>query len=87
MKPVKFKHQNIVFAKDQPEYSQLPALRIDSPEGEVISCWKLNFRERIKVLFFGKIWLSLMSFNKPLTPSMLSVDRKDLYSHPDDSKK
>ena len=31
MKPVEFKHQNVVFAKDQPEYQPLPALRIDSP--------------------------------------------------------
>ena len=84
MKPVKFKHQNVVFAKDQPEYQPLPALRIDSPSGEVISCWKLSFKERIKVLLFGKIWLSLMSFNKPLTPSYLSVNRKDVYSHPED---
>jgi len=28
MKPVEFEHQNIVFAKDQPEYQPLPALRI-----------------------------------------------------------
>ena len=39
MKPVEFKHQNVVFAKDQPEYQPLPALRLDTPEGEVISCW------------------------------------------------
>jgi len=84
MKPVEFKHQNIVFAKDQPEYMPLPALRIDSPQGEVVSCWKMSFKERMKVLFFGRVWLSLMSFNKPLTPSYMSVNRKDVYSHPDD---
>jgi hypothetical protein len=84
MKPVEFEHQNIVFAKDQPEYQPLPALRIDSPQGEVISCWKMSFKERIKVLFFGRVWISLMSFNKPLTPSYMSVNRKDVYSHPDD---
>jgi len=84
MKPVEFKHQNIVFAKDQPEYQPLPALRIDSPTGEVVSCWKLSFKERIKVLVFGRVWMSLMSFNKPLTPSYLAVNRKEVYSHPDD---
>lgn len=84
MKAVEFKHQNIVFAKDQPEYIPLPALKIDSTEGYVISCWKMTFIERIKVLFTGKVWLSLMSFNKPLTPSSLSVNRKEIYSHPDD---
>lgn len=85
MKPVKFKHQNVEFAKDQDEYNTLPALRIDSPQGEVISCWKVSFKERIKVLFFGRVWLSLMSFNKPLTPSYMSVNRKDVYSHAGDS--
>ena len=54
MKPIEFKHQNTVFAKDQPEYEKLPALKIDSSTGEVISCWGLTFKERIKVLLFGK---------------------------------
>jgi hypothetical protein len=86
MKPIEFKHQNIIFAKDQPEYQPLPALRIDSPSGEVISCWKMNFKERIKVLFTGRVWLSLMSFNKPLTPSFMSVNRDAVYSISDDMK-
>ena len=84
MKPVEFKHQNIVFAKDQPEYQPLPSLRLDTPEGEVISCWRLSFKERLQVLVFGRVWLSLMSFNKPLTPSFMAVNRKEVYSHPDD---
>lgn len=87
MKPVNFEHQNVVFAKDQPDYQSLPALKLDTPEGEVISCWGLSFKERIKVLFTGKIWVSLMTFNNPLTPSYLSVNRKDVYYHPDDDKK
>jgi len=86
MKPIEFKHQNVAFAKNQPEYENLPALKIDSSEGEVISCWKLSFKERIKVLFTGKIWMSLMSFNKPLTPSYLSVNRKEVYSLLDDNE-
>lgn len=84
MKPVEFKHQTIVFAKDQPEYQHLPALVID---GEVISCWELTFKERLKVLVFGRVWMSLMSFNKPLTPSYLAVNRKEVFSHPDDEIK
>jgi hypothetical protein len=85
MKPVKFKHQNVVFAEDQPEYGSLPSLKLDTPQGEVISCWKLSFKERIKVLFLGRVWMSLMSFNKPLTPSYLAINRKEVYSHSDDS--
>jgi len=86
MKPIEFKHQNIVFAKDQPDYQPLPALKINSPQGEVITCWELSFKERLKVLFSGCIWLSLMTFNKPLTPTFLSVNREDVYQHSDDNK-
>ena len=84
MKPIEFKDQTTVFAENQPEYGNLPALKIDSSQGEVISCWKMTLTERIKVLFTGKVWLNLMSFNKPLTPSFMSVNRKDIYSRPDD---
>lgn len=86
MRPIEFKHQNIVFAKDQPEYIPLPALKIASNEGQVISCWKMTLVERIIVLFTGKVWLSLMSFNKPLTPSFLAVKRKDVFSIPEYKK-
>lgn len=87
MKPIKFKHQNTTYAVNQDEYMNLPALKLDTEKGEVISCWELSFKERIKILFSGKIWLMLVSFNKRLTPSFLSVYRKDVYFHPDDVKK
>ena len=80
MKPIKFKYQNSTYAEDQPEYSPLPTLKIKGEEGYVVSCWSLSFKERIKVLFTGKVWLSLMTFNKPLTPSFMSVDRDDVFS-------
>jgi len=79
MKAIEFKEQNIVFAKDQPEYIPLPALKIESPYGEVISCWKLSFKERLEVLFKGKIWLSLVTFNKPLTPSFMATNKKKVF--------
>ena len=80
MKPIEFKGQNTVYAKDQPEYQPLPALKLDSSNGEVISCWKMTFSERMKVLFTGKVWVSLMCFNKPLTPSYITVNRKEVFS-------
>lgn len=78
MKPIKFKEANIVFAEDQPEYIPLPAFRSNTPEGQVISCWTLSFRERIKVLFKGKIWLSLMMFGAPLAPSIVTTKKTDV---------
>mgnify|MGYP000692882618 FL=1 len=84
MKPINFKHANIDFAKNQDEYQTLPGLKIKGPEGHVISCWKPSFLERLKILFIGKIWLDLMCFNQPLTPSYLTANRKEVYTHPDD---
>ena len=79
MKPVKFKEQNVTFAENQPEYIPLPAHKVDEPEGRVISCWQLSFKERIKMLFSGKLWVTLSSFNKPLTPSNFTVYKTDLW--------
>ena len=79
MKPVYFKEVNTEYAKDQPEYQTLPAHRVKNKEGNVITCWNLSFKERIKILFFGKIWLNLMTFNNPLTPIHMTTNKKDLF--------
>lgn len=84
MDPIEFKEQNVVFAKDQPQYRPLPALIKPGPEGEVVSCWGLSFRERIRVLFTGRIWVSLWSFMdisgnlNPLTPSRLTTVKQEM---------
>lgn len=72
MDPTKFKQSNVVFAEDQPEYLPLPAYKDNN--GLVISCWSFTLRERIKVLFTGRIWWSVLTFNRPLQPQMPSVD-------------
>lgn len=68
MKPVAFKEQNCVYAKDQPQYQQLPVYRTE--EGRVISCWKLTWWERVAVLLSGRIWWSVLTFNHPLQPQL-----------------
>lgn len=84
MKPIKFNGYNTTYAKDQPQYQPLPVLKFDTPDGEVVACWKMSFLERLKVLFTGKIWVQLLTFNKPLTPSYVTVNRKELFSLPED---
>lgn len=71
MKPIEFPGQNCVYAKDQPEYLPLPAHKTDY--GEVTSCWKLTWRERLRVLVSGRIWWSQLTFNQPLQPQLPSV--------------
>ena len=78
MNPVEFKESNCTYAEDQPEYLPLPVFKSDSPSGECISCWQLSWKERFKILFTGKLWLSMWTFNKPLTPVLPTVNKKDL---------
>jgi hypothetical protein len=73
MKPTKFEESNVVFAEDQPEYDPLPAYR--AVDGQVTTCWRLTFTERIKLLLTGKLWLSLLTFNQPLQPILLGTKK------------
>lgn len=62
----------ITYAKDQPEYFPIPVLRL--PDGQTASRWRLTWRERLRALFFGDIYLSVLTFNRPLQPIALSTE-------------
>ena len=68
MKPIKFKEQNVVFAKDQKPYIPLPAYQDDIQGGRIFHCWKLTVKERIKILFTGKLWINILNFKQPPQP-------------------
>ena len=76
MKAIKFKECNTVYAKNQSEYYSLPVHRTD--DGVVTSCWQLSFRQRLKVLITGHIFLQILTFNKPLQPLKMSVNKNEL---------
>ncbi len=80
MKAVRFKECNVKFAASQPQYKTLDALRIDNDRADVITCWKPNFMERIRLLFGGKVWLTLLTFNNPLQPILLSTNKKNHFT-------
>jgi len=73
MKPIDFKGSNCNYAESQDEYLTLPAYKHGDDSGAVSSCWKFSILERIKILFTGKVYLTLLTFNKPLTPQLLQV--------------
>lgn len=77
MQLIEFPEQNVVIAKDQPQYLPFPAFRLDDPEGTLIGCWKLGFMERIRVLFSGIIWHSILTFKGPLQPQLLSTEKPE----------
>ena len=72
MKPIHFEESNCIYAKDQPEYLPLPAYKHDNG---VTHCWYLNFMERIKILFTGRLWIQVLNFGKPLQPIKPIVDK------------
>jgi hypothetical protein len=72
MKAIEFPEQNVTYAKNQEEYLNLPVYRTE--EGRVTTCWQLTFWERIKMLFRGCFYLTMMTFNKPLQPLKMSMD-------------
>ena len=54
MIPTEFPEQNIIWAKDQSEYLPLPAITDDT---YTVTCWALSWRERLRMLWFGRLWL------------------------------
>ena len=78
---VEFEEQTVVIAKDQPQYCPLPAYRYNDPQGTIVFCWKLCLRDRIRVLFTGKLWHSVLTFNKPLQPQLLMIDKPEMPKH------
>lgn len=79
MKPISFPEQTCIIAENQKEYIPLPA-HCDAKQGTVSCCWKLSFKERIKLLFTGRLWHQIYTFNKPLQPIYLSVNKYDIFT-------
>lgn len=63
----------VIYAKDQPQYFPLPVRR--TPDGEVVTCWKLNWKARLAVLFGANFYLTLLTFNHPLQPIRVSLEK------------
>lgn len=62
-----------VLAKDQPQYIPLPVAHVHYSDGvrSMISCYRLTWRERLRILFSGKVWWEQLTFGQPLQPQKL----------------
>lgn len=78
MELVDFPEKNVTYAADQSQYRPLPACRFGGPEGRVVFCWSLTWRERLRLLWTGAVWHSVLTFNQPLQPQLLSLDKAAL---------
>lgn len=77
MEPIQFKECNVIYGKDQHEYRNLPALKLEE-HGTVVTCWRISWKERLRLLITGKMWIGIMTYNEPLMPLMASTKMSDI---------
>ena len=66
MKPIEFKEQNITYTAPRGKESEVDKLPAYAKNGRNSSLWKLSLWERIKIMFTGKIWFSVMGNQSPI---------------------
>ena len=75
MKPVKFKEANKNLLKpENMSEEECESLWVFTNDKQCISLWKLSFIDKLKILFYGKIWLSVLSGHRQ-PPVWLSVNK------------
>ena len=77
MKAIKFKESNHTYAEHQEEYNTLHVWHSKDMYGEVISCWQPSLWQRLSILFRGRVYLSVLTFNKALQPQRMQTTFKE----------
>lgn len=78
MKPIEFKEVNVVYGKDQKKYEPLPALKFE--DGTMVTCWKLSWRELLRIVWRRKVWVSVLTFNQPLQPLYITTKQEEVFT-------
>ena len=82
MQTIKFKECNVTYGAHQPEYYPMDGCRVPGCEfGRVVFCWKLSWRDRLKLLLRGVVWHEVCTFGGRLQPQNLSFDKPQLLPH------
>lgn len=75
-KPIAFPEANKTLGKPasmtDAECSSMP---VYTDGRECISCWKLPWRQRLAALFFGKVWLSVLTGSGTQPPVWIDCAR------------
>ena len=67
MEPIKFEQVNKTLSparytkKYSSEVEGIDPLPIYTNSEQCVSCWQMSWRERFSALFFGKVWLQVLS--------------------------
>ena len=75
--------EEVVYAKDQPQYEPLRTLPYETYPGSgdyrVMSRWSLTPEQRRKVSEGSDIFLTMMTFGQPLQPILMALGDNDFY--------
>lgn len=68
--------QEIVLARNQPQYKPLPVAYLEYMDGtkSMISCYKLTWRERFMIFLSGMVWWEQLTFGEPLQPQKMYIE-------------
>lgn len=74
MKPISTGEHEVIYAKNQSEYLPLPACLV-SRDGHIATRWRASWRERLRVLWSGDVWVEVLTFNHPLQPLKVGTQK------------
>lgn len=76
MTPIDFPETNtIILSENQPAYAPLPALYIGDSRGTCIACLEISEEELAEIVTTRKIWVTVLTFQQPFQPFMLSTEK------------
>ena len=70
--------EEVVYAKNQPQYLPLRALVSNGPKGRVISRWTLTQEQKLAIAEGADIFLEISTGHEPLQPIRMMVSDGDL---------
>ena len=79
MIPVIFKEANSIFDSRDPNMLSLPVEIVPGSSGQLNTCWELSKEEIETIKETGLVWLSILSFGRPIPPVLLSSERPENY--------
>jgi hypothetical protein len=61
MSPIEHRFANVTLNAPDGQEDEVSPLPVYTDGKQCISCWRMNWRERLAALFFGRVWLSVLS--------------------------
>lgn len=71
------KEIEVILGKDQPEYTPLPAVYLDTKARPMITRWRFSAEERSAILAGADLILTQLTFDNPFQPVHLQLTYPD----------